>query len=222
MVARLFFSASGRLLNIEDAHTPVLVLKLNHGMLPPREHFELLRQAEANQASDDLYSRLSDPDNIEWLAFELYDAPIEVDDDTDAESVNEHQEDQNLTRETGTLSLLEYIMRLTALQTCEQMQVLDIPDERIALFLRDDSRPARYRRRQTSFSTPMSQSLTPDASTRKTPKTASSESVSFTPWEKDRLRLDEPSPLVTKLRREGGGDGGLRRQVRLDALRGKE
>ncbi|KAG5440481.1 hypothetical protein PCK2_000415 [Pneumocystis canis] len=63
----------------------------------------------------------------------------------------------------ATLSLLEYIIRLTALQTCEQTSLLSVTDERISLFLRDDNYNNRARERkgaieygQTPFSSPLS------------------------------------------------------------------
>ncbi|KAJ1994529.1 Ran-specific GTPase-activating protein 30 [Dimargaris cristalligena] len=40
------------------------------------------------------------------------------------------------------LSLLEYLLRLTALEMCEQTLHLDVSDEKLSLFLRDDQGPA--------------------------------------------------------------------------------
>lgn len=140
IVARLFFSASGRLLNIEESRTPVLVLKVNHALKGPSS---LVRAVFDGEYGGDDTPR-EDPDDIEWLAFELW-----QDEDTDSDSesgTDTNSEDElamrmqvlNTRDQPPTLSLLEYLLRLAALQTSEQASVLTITDERISLYLRDE------------------------------------------------------------------------------------
>ncbi|ORY81407.1 RanGTP-binding protein-domain-containing protein [Protomyces lactucae-debilis] len=193
-VARLFFSASGRLLNIEEARTPVLVLKINHALPGPSA---LIRSIFANQYGEDKPStpesdeppdgarvpQVQSEDDLEWVALEMWSEEVEdaeSDDEASSDASEESQEDrpdsadtetldelamqmqvlnmsaktQQVSSKTGaahadvaTLSLLEYILRLAALQTSEQTSLLSISDERISLFLRDDSRRSSSRRR---------------------------------------------------------------------------
>ena len=48
----------------------------------------------------------------------------------------------------ASLSLLEYILRLSSLQIAEQKSILDITDERISLYLRDDQGPQRRQEKE--------------------------------------------------------------------------
>lgn len=167
VISRLFFSASGSLLQIEEAHIPVLVLKLSK----PRTH---------PMSTKD---RLKAGKDVEWLAFAMYEDKKESDWESedaysDAESNNESEsshsegsenEDEyhgSQTAESGSdddsrdldklttnlsrlsikkkdikvsLSLLEYLIRLSALQANDQESIYAINDERIVLYLRDES-----------------------------------------------------------------------------------
>ncbi|BFZ59781.1 Ran-specific GTPase-activating protein 30 [Saitoella coloradoensis] len=207
LLARLFFSASGRLLNIDEARTPVLVLKLNHSLPPPRKLMEQMRfgtmpdderDSDIEEEGEEEEQERAD-ENIEWLALELFnekgDDEYESDlddlqsdigeEETDetpspkedsAHSPSQNAEDTLSTAVSqlnigtppprslppanlpaprpnsdsnsslATLSLLEYILRLSALQTSEQDSMLNITDERISLFLRDDNGGAASRR----------------------------------------------------------------------------
>ncbi|BFZ56540.1 DRAP deaminase [Savitreella phatthalungensis] len=202
LITRLFFSASGRLLNIEEARTPVLIVKVNHALYEQTHKYSRTNSGEISVPQEDL----------EWLALELWEQEDYESDDNDddhehdgnydydkpdenkatndkaAESSTAAADDtrapsddtssrppsgdsdvdalalqlqlmdvaktQSVSFTTGlahtdvaTLSLLEYLLRLTALQTSEQQSCLAIPDERIALFLRDDN----YHRRGRNF-----------------------------------------------------------------------
>lgn len=217
-IARLFFSASGRLLNIEEARTPVLVLKINHALQGPsatirrifEESFDLvINDPELTGSNSTDRGTESSPDDLEWLALEMWsqddddDSSSEPDDfDTASEQSSSAQEEGIQSRPTtsgtdgdtlamqmqllevskpslppninsgpgqadlATLSLLEYILRLSALQTSEQQSIMNVSDERISLFLRDDNAQSRNRsdketdavRRQSNdrFDTPAS------------------------------------------------------------------
>ncbi|KAK7205573.1 RanGTP-binding protein-domain-containing protein, partial [Myxozyma melibiosi] len=194
IVTRLFFSASGRLLDIEEAVSPVLVVKLNKAFLhrSPYYMFEGEEESESEGemsegdgegGDEDMDARRVDlPSNTEWLAFELYTEEDEEEEEEEVEGDEWEDEDEveeggisggksregkrtsllgdnslaaafsrlSLSKEgmgtTGapfeasanSLSLLEYIIRLAALQTNDQSSVFSISDERISLYLRDD------------------------------------------------------------------------------------
>lgn len=155
VITRLFFSASGQLLAIEESKSPVLVLKLNKAFHPGN----VIAENESFNADD----------GVEWLAFEVFDTDDsdteDSDDSDDGEWVDEDKDDDNsnaptisakeLARRMGdlalsaestselrnrsSLSLLEYLLRLSALQSTDQDTVFNIHDERIALYLRDDA-----------------------------------------------------------------------------------
>ncbi|KAF5102466.1 hypothetical protein D0Z00_000393 [Geotrichum galactomycetum] len=204
-VTRLFFSASGRLLQIEESRSPVLVLKLNPALDPLRYLPSLLSSTDKRDEKDnddsDTDDGLSDverksvdinrfgSDHVEWIAFEQYtiansdnaysseselesessESESEVDEPAPSERIASKLEQldlsapvpapqpQSTTRtavtkkqkhRTGELSLLEYIVRLAALQANDQESVANIHDERIALYLQDESGQGQQQRRR--------------------------------------------------------------------------
>lgn len=213
LIARLFFSATGRLLNIEESRAPVLVVKINHAL--HRSDLAALHDLPDDDEPIERGEETTTEEDLEWLALELWtpeddDDDDEEDDDNelDLDNDNDHkrpdpgearqaarqemeetdeQDDidgasqlleerptsqesdvdalalqlqllevaktQTVSMDTGelreevaTLSLLEYLLRLAALQASEQRSCLAIPDERISLYLRDDN----YRRQRKS------------------------------------------------------------------------
>ncbi|KAK9459170.1 RanGTP-binding protein-domain-containing protein [Lipomyces oligophaga] len=232
IVTRLFFSASGRLLDIEEAVSPVLVVKLNKAFLHRSPYFmfeddeeseeEIEEGSRQNDLSDNenerraVSGRIDHPGNAEWLAFELWteedqesssspsssgdedetDSDWESEEegaqesgkvrrqsglgvsegalvsafsrlslssadienlmwrrreaykneraknstDSDNEELQEDTEGVGLAGGTNSLSLLEYLIRLAALQANDQSGILSIADERISLYLRDDNK----------------------------------------------------------------------------------
>lgn len=118
---RLFFSASGKLLRLESRSSPVLILKL-----------------------------LGENDNEEWIALGQV-RPDEFD-DSDEESDEADSDDEDETGKTkdikqtkeNSLSLLEYIIRLSILQQNDQRSILDVHDERLSLYLRDENSNSVY------------------------------------------------------------------------------
>jgi hypothetical protein len=110
--------------------------------------------------------------DVEWIAFEVFqDDESDEEDDEDSED-SEHidtdflQEISSLTlnppesgppsvpsgisleHQHSSLSLLEYLLRMSALQTFEQQSHMNLTDEHIVLFLRDDNPSSRQ---QQSF-----------------------------------------------------------------------
>ncbi|KAI8869103.1 Ran-binding-domain-containing protein, partial [Ramicandelaber brevisporus] len=131
-IQRLCYTSSGNLLNIEESRSPVLVLKV----------------------VDDNKKNSTVPD---WIALELFTEDSDTDDD-DTESETDDDEDEEEESESATaddtetgqdtedgseceaeLGLLEYMLRLSALETCEQRPHQLIPDEKINLFISEDT-----------------------------------------------------------------------------------
>lgn len=137
LISKLFFSASGKLLKLEDKSTPVLVFKLR-------------KESKRSKAV------LCD-DDYEWVAFGDYEFPpdsedSESDGEEDVDDASE-SDDQNLEKvevkpeekadlnisKPSPLSLLEYIVRLCAVQANDQTSIIDIKDERLRLYLSDEN-----------------------------------------------------------------------------------
>ncbi|KAK9474832.1 RanGTP-binding protein-domain-containing protein [Dipodascopsis tothii] len=261
IITRLFFSASGRLLEIDDAISPVLVLKLNKAFLDVSDPYgsdssddeTSFASARADSDSDEydfdgddeeierqmLHSRVENPSNIEWLAFEMWADPADEDEFAEASDGDDDDDDEaadgadgadataELSRKSlvaafsslqlnsaeldgmlgprpdagaalraqqqrslllqpadiASLSLLEYIIRLSALQTNDQQSSLLISDERISLYLRDENAATVPQTPRT----PASSRAGPDAA--------------LTPWELDRLRPGVDDSPLDKFRR---------------------
>lgn len=136
-VSKLFFSASGRLLKLEDRSSPVLVFKL--------------KKEEAKSKE----TELSD-DDFKWIAFGDYevsensDVSEDEDDEDDEESENNggkadiisvkpEEKASPKTPKASPLSLLEYLVRLCAVQANDQTSILNIKDERLRMYLSDEN-----------------------------------------------------------------------------------
>lgn len=111
-ITRLFFSASGKLLRLDARSAPVLILKVENG------------------------------ESEEWVALGEVNANEFDDSDSEEEEEEEGEEKEETVAQIAkesSLSLLEYILRLSALQENDQKSILDINDERLALYLRDEN-----------------------------------------------------------------------------------
>ncbi|KAK9355941.1 RanGTP-binding protein-domain-containing protein [Lipomyces doorenjongii] len=290
IITRLFFSASGRLLEIDDAISPVLVVKLNRAFLQrspylmlddyssfDEDDFDIEVHSDTEENTDSiLAAKVDSPANIEWLAFELWTDDAERDmyeDDEDetgdiderveeAESLelapnqgkprpsilsestlaaalsrltlssadieaivaprrqqaplpistssqNHQQLQQQSAQSINSLSLLEYIIRLAALQTNDQASALNISDERIALYLRDENRTTT-REAARDVSDPIGPAASPVLASR------------FVDSGTRQRRSRTSTPISTPVATEGGiggssatrGDSGLRRSLR--------
>lgn len=196
-ITRLFFTASGRLLEIPESQSPVLVLKLN-------KYFEGTRAIQKITTENEYAS----PENVEWVAFETaLDTPPDSESDyssddgygTSGEDLADELQKLQISKPSITaLSVLEYLLRLAALQANDQKSMYDVHDERLSLYLRDEAnsrhsrdteratvasdetpRSVRVSRRNSPFSTPSEKSPRGD--------TSRDSSLVATPWEKDRL-----------------------------------
>ncbi|KAK9332933.1 RanGTP-binding protein-domain-containing protein [Lipomyces starkeyi] len=294
IITRLFFSASGRLLEIDDAISPVLVVKLNRAFLQrspylmlddnssfDEDDFETEVDSDTEETKGSiLAARVDSPANIEWLAFELwtddaerdmYEVDEDENDDIDegveeAESLElaanqgkprpsilsestlaaalsrltlssadieaivapqrhqaplpistssqSHQQlQQQSAQSINSLSLLEYIIRLAALQTNDQASALNISDERIALYLRDENRTTT-REATRDVSDPIGPAPSPVLASR------------FVDSGTRQRRSRSSTPISTPVATDGGisgnsatrGDSGLRRSIRTRDL----
>lgn len=150
-ISKLFFSASGRLLKLEDRSSPVLVLKTK------QISEEELDKETLNGADE----KEQDEKAIEWLAVGDYEAgdETESDESEDEEDEEEQEEKRNASDSkkeieakatdkakvnttvgsSSPLSLLEYLIRLCTLQANDQISLLDVKDERLRLYLADEN-----------------------------------------------------------------------------------
>ena len=119
-IRKLFFSISGKLLRLEERDSPVLVLKTVS-----------TQKKEKNKEKNDLESIL-------WYAFGLFEEDEESD-DSDEEKEAGELEEQVKSDYSSSISLLEYIIRLVSLQEDDQKSILDINDERLSIYLNDES-----------------------------------------------------------------------------------
>lgn len=109
-IMRMFFSASGKLLRLESRSAPVLMFKLN-----------------------------DEAGNEEWIALGQvgvgeFDESSDSEDDEEGSQKSEEPENKN-----RSLSLLEYILRLCALQQRDQTSIFETSDEKLALYLQDEN-----------------------------------------------------------------------------------
>lgn len=122
-IEKLFFSVSGRLLKLEDQESAVLVLKVN----------------EEGDKNEDT--------TITWYALGQYEATIITDSESESgnESGSETEEEELRTEKysdediSKSITLLEYIIRLTSLQNNDQQSILEVKDERLSIYLSDEN-----------------------------------------------------------------------------------
>lgn len=108
-IRKQFFSASGRLLRLEGVDSPVLTLKIKAG-----DGFDYVGFGEAGTDFDDSELETSSSDY-------------------------EDAEDIERSERAKTLSLLEYLLRLSLLQHIENQSVLEINDEKLSYYLSSQS-----------------------------------------------------------------------------------
>lgn len=131
-ITKLFFTASGKLLKLEERNSPVLVLKVDKDLKSPL-------------ATDHGTST----ENIEWMAFgecdynddadESDDSTAEEDDDDDNTDAKYSEATEDPLSISQSISLLEYIIRLASLQCNDQQSILQVHDERLSLYLNDEN-----------------------------------------------------------------------------------
>lgn len=139
-IARVFFSASGKLLKLEDRSSPVLVLKIRN---QTRHEID---GAILEDEDDDT----EDTKAFKWMAFGEYEGADSDSDDQDTESDGENSDSDESSsslvdpapissHNEESLSTLEYLIRLCVLQASDQQSILEIKDERLRLYLNDEN-----------------------------------------------------------------------------------
>ena len=122
-VPKQFYTSSGQLLNIEGAHSAVLVLKVVSGKGETSNSDTPVKQTARS---------------IEWLALGLYNNQ-----ETSSSSSESEKDDTEpcqppetpVCRDPGVLSRLDALLRLCALETYKQQTFCDIPDDLVHLFM---------------------------------------------------------------------------------------
>lgn len=137
-IIRLFFSASGKLLKLEERNSPVLVLKVDSNL---RSSF---KEDHATSTEDIEWFALGEyvPDGGSDSSDEDENEDRDEDDEGDDsfESADEGETPYSESKETNdSLALLEYLLRLTSLQCNDQMSILQVHDERLSLYLNDEN-----------------------------------------------------------------------------------
>lgn len=126
---KLFFSVSGKLLRLEEQDSPVLVLKID---------------SHDDKESGSTGAEKGPVEDITWYAVSGYE---EVEEDEEEEEDNEEEseseEEKPLEDKTSSITLLEYIIRLTSLQSNDQKSILEVSDERLSIYLNDENTNSR-------------------------------------------------------------------------------
>ncbi|EDO15492.1 hypothetical protein Kpol_467p4 [Vanderwaltozyma polyspora DSM 70294] len=123
-IVKLFFSVSGKLLNLEEMDTPVLVLKIDKNI--------------------ETTGNISSTEDIVWYALggyeEIETSSENEESDTEEESFKSVDEDNTEVENVSlSIKLLEFIIRLASLQLNDQKDILGIKDERLSLYLNDEN-----------------------------------------------------------------------------------
>ncbi|KAK6465201.1 Ran-specific GTPase-activating protein 30 [Scheffersomyces coipomensis] len=124
MIQRLFFTASGKLLKLDDRSSPVLILKL----------IDEVKSTEEWVAFGELNVGEFDDDDDEEE-----DEEVDDDDEEDGENIKKNKKKRApVQQKANSLSLLEYMLRLTKLQQVEQQSIMKVKDEILSLYLKDE------------------------------------------------------------------------------------
>ncbi|KAI9015856.1 RanGTP-binding protein-domain-containing protein [Phycomyces nitens] len=128
-IKRMYYTQSGELLNIEDAKTPVLVLKIIKTAEGQHEQIKAVeKKPEIGQ------EELQDAD---WYAFEIWSNDDKDDEDDDDEEEQEEKKTSKTSesRFQASLLLLESAIRLAMLEATEHIDHLAASDELIDLYM---------------------------------------------------------------------------------------
>ncbi|CAI4061999.1 hypothetical protein N7582_002021 [Saccharomyces uvarum] len=129
---KLFFSVSGKLLRLEEQDSPVLVLKID---------------SHDDKESGSTGAEKGPVEDITWYAVSGYEEVEEDEEEEEEEEDNEEEseseEEKPLEDKTSSITLLEYIIRLTSLQSNDQKSILEVSDERLSIYLNDENTNSR-------------------------------------------------------------------------------
>ncbi|PIA16370.1 Ran-binding-domain-containing protein [Coemansia reversa NRRL 1564] len=179
-IGELHYTSSGSLLNIEDSNSPVLVISFESGR---SSEDGLGISASAGTLAPEAAK------TTRWFALEIANdaEPSERSDDGDSDSEDDANSDGQGSNDEA---LLEYIVRLAAIETSEQTSHLEIPDEKLRLYLLNV--PGQSAAAAVPHSVPGGQSL------RVTPYRASAFVETVTPTARN---TQSPVPLSVAMHR---------------------
>ncbi|KAI8354005.1 RanGTP-binding protein-domain-containing protein [Blakeslea trispora] len=148
-IKRMYYTQSGELLNIEDAKSPVLVMKLAKERTEDTEEVVEVKEATPKIIKEELQA-------FDWYAVELWnngqvddnDDDDDEDDDDEDNKVEQTETSQDKAQQGGknnvasskpmqpqNLLLLETVIKLALLETTEQMSHLEASDDLLTLYM---------------------------------------------------------------------------------------
>lgn len=157
-ITKLFFTASGQLLRLESRNSPVLILKLKRE--DDNEEWIGLGELHKGEFDDDDDDESDDEENDENSANDEEDkeqASQSNDENSDGDEERFYNavdsaeskptpSDKSTSKifasakcSATSLSLLEYVIRLATLQQNDGVSILNIKDERLSAYLRDEN-----------------------------------------------------------------------------------
>ncbi|CAO3630107.1 unnamed protein product [Cunninghamella blakesleeana] len=145
-IKKLFFTKSGKLLNIEDAKTSVLVIKLLKQINDKTE--EEAKKVDDNGA---IKTKETTPDIhrdelklADWFAIEIWNNDEDDEDEDENGDANKDKKSKNTKKKNFkndsiqfpmSLLLLEYVIKLALLEVSEQMNHLNASDELLNTYM---------------------------------------------------------------------------------------
>ncbi|CAO3592608.1 unnamed protein product [Absidia cylindrospora] len=152
-IKRMFYTKSGKLLNIEDARTSVLVIKLLKNKKQDDDNNDDTNDStpspimKANEASPDIHR--DELQLADWFALEIWTDKEDSDDSEDSEDDNQDNDTKQQQTTTTTkdglgplepsplmnLLLLESVIKLALLEVTEQMNHLNASDELLNMYM---------------------------------------------------------------------------------------
>ncbi|OWB83461.1 hypothetical protein B5S33_g2091 [[Candida] boidinii] len=127
-IKKIFFGASGKLLKLDDINSPVLILKIVN------EENKTEWIALGEKITYD-----SDEEELEEELEEEEEEQEEEQGNGDSKKLDNIEDESDILPTENSLSSLEYLLRLSLLQVIDQISITEIKDERIKLFLQNQS-----------------------------------------------------------------------------------
>ncbi|KAI8366952.1 RanGTP-binding protein-domain-containing protein [Choanephora cucurbitarum] len=128
-IKRMYYTQSGQLLNIEDAKSPVLVIKLAKTQKAKKDVVVEVKEATPEIIKEELQA-------FDWYAIELWSDPKASDSDSDDDSTKEEiPKEEKKPTQPQNLLLLETIIKLALLEITEDMNHLEASDDLLTLYM---------------------------------------------------------------------------------------
>lgn len=157
-IVKLFFSVSGKLLRLEEFDLPVLVLKIDKNVsstkeseISSTENIEWLAMGGYDMIDVDSSDSESISDSNSKIDNSLIDNENSKDStglnlkksrsgsDTDNDEFEDAIDELVTSPLSSSVALMEYILRLISLQNRDQKSILEVNDERLAIYLNDEN-----------------------------------------------------------------------------------